>query len=148
MNISATQFTLETEAYEIYFSGCNQKCSTHCHNKELWTFDNGKLYNNIYFNEIKEKIYEFNDLIKNIMIFGGEPLDQNKNEFIEFLQDMKTLNKKIWLFTSYEFERIDKIYFELCDYIKYGWYNKELECDNNIQFGIKLSTKNQKIWKK
>ena len=41
--------------------------------------------------------------------------------------------------------RIEK---ELCDYIKTGSYIEELKCDDNIQYGIKLATSNQKINKK
>ena len=37
---------------------------------------------------------------------------------------------------------------ELCDYIKTGEYDESLKCENNIQYGIKLATSNQKINKK
>ena len=34
------------------------------------------------------------------------------------------------------------------DYIKYGSYKEELKCDNNIFYGVKLATSNQKMLKK
>lgn len=70
MNIAATQFTLDTGSFEIYLSGCRHRCSEECHNKELWDFNIGKLYNKKLFIEIKEKILEFDDLVDSISILG------------------------------------------------------------------------------
>lgn len=152
MNILATQYTLATKSFEIYVAGCNGDCNGHhcegCHNPESWDFSNGTQYDLTYFNEIKEKINTFNNLIDNIMIFGGEPNDCNKDELKKFLIDLKTFNKPIWIFTRYYIDEIPLFEFELCDYIKCGEYNNKLITDNNVQYNIKLATSNQYIIKK
>jgi anaerobic ribonucleoside-triphosphate reductase activating protein len=148
MNIIGTSYTLQHKSFDLYISGCsgNPHCEG-CHNPESWNFDQGKKYNQNYFTKIKSKILDFNDLIENIMIFGGEPLDNNHNELIELLEDLTSLNKSVWLFTRYDFEEIPMDIKSLCDYIKCGKYNKEMITENNVQFGIKLATANQKIYK-
>ena len=54
----------------------------------LYIDDNIKL-NNVYLPR------SFNNLIDNIIIMGGEPLDQDKNELPLFLEDIQKLNKII-----------------------------------------------------
>jgi anaerobic ribonucleoside-triphosphate reductase activating protein len=146
MNILGTSYTLKYNSLDIYLAGCSG--SPHCvgcHNPESWDFDNGTKYDIDYFTIIKEKVETFDSLINNIMIFGGEPLDQNLWDFLDFLADLKKLQKRIWLFTRYELSEIPDIIKYLCDYIKTGRYIPELIVDDNIQFGIKLATSNQKI---
>jgi len=146
MNIAATQYTLSTSSLDIYFSGCNPPHCKDCHNPELWEFvdDNNYIKK---FEEIKEKIKTFNTLIDNIVLLGGCPLDQNRKEFIDFLNKLKTLNKFIWLFTRYDIDKVPKNIKYLCDYIKCGRYIPELKTDDNIMYGITLATSNQKIYK-
>jgi len=146
MNILGTQYTLEHKSLDIYIAGCsgNPHC-TNCHNPESWSFNQGVKYDEKYFESIKNKVNNFNSLINNIMIFGGEPLDQNLDELIHLIFDIKSLNKKVWLFTRYDFDNIPQHIIELCDYIKTGRYIPELSCDDNIQYGITLATSNQKI---
>jgi anaerobic ribonucleoside-triphosphate reductase activating protein len=148
MNIIGTQYTLETNSFEIYVSGCrgNPHC-TGCHNPESWDFNLGHEYNMKYYLSIKSKIIMFNSLINNIMIFGGEPLDNDHDELLQLLFDLRGLNKKIWLFTRYEFDELPKFILDLCDYVKCGRYLEDLKTDNNIMFGIKLASSNQKIYK-
>ena len=149
MRILATQYTLSTKSLEIYVAGCNgQPHCKNCHNPESWNFDNGDLYTTDKFLAIKEKIDDNPLLIKNIMIFGGEPLDQDKVELLILLQTLKTLNLPIWIFTRYDITEVYDFVKEYCDYIKCGRYIEELKTDNNIQYGIKLATSNQKIYKK
>lgn len=149
MNILATQYTLDTKSLEIYLAGCNGNphCRD-CHNPLSWNFNQGTLYNENYKNKIKEKIKKFKPLINNIMIFGGEPLDQNHKELEKLLEDLHDYNLPIWLFTRYEINEIPAFVIKYCDYIKCGKYIPELSCDNNIQYGIKLATSNQKLYKK
>lgn len=130
-------------------AGCkgNPHC-THCHNPETWRFDQGDLYNEVYFEKIKTKINDFDKLIGSIQIFGGEINDQNYIELEKMLRDLKTLNRPIWLFTRYDLDECPKFELELCDYIKTGRYVPELSCENNIQFGVTLATSNQRIHKK
>ena len=146
MNILGTSYTLKHNSLDIYIAGCSG--SPHCvgcHNPESWDFTKGIKYDYDYYIGIKTKAEIFDSLITNIMIFGGEPLDQNLWNLLDFLTDLKTLNKKIWLFTRYDIDEIPVSIQELCSYIKTGRYIEELKTDNNIQYGIKLSTSNQKI---
>jgi anaerobic ribonucleoside-triphosphate reductase activating protein len=131
---------------DIYFSGCNQPHCKDCQNPELWKFVNKNNYIK-KFKDIEEKVKNFNTLIENIMLFGGEPLDQNHDEFLDFLNKLKTLNKKIWLFTRYSIDEVPKDIKLLCNYIKCGRYLPELKTDNNIMYGITLATSNQTIHK-
>lgn len=153
MNILGTQYTINRKALEIYIAGC--KGDSHfgycqnCHNPETWSFNQGELYTKEYFNKnIKQKIKDFSNMIKQIEIYGGEPNDQNYIELETFLKDLKTLNLPIWLFTRYDLNECPKFEYKLCDYIKCGRYIEELSVDNNIQYGFALATSNQKIYKK
>jgi organic radical activating enzyme len=146
LHIAATQYTLSTSSLDIYFSGCNPPHCKDCQNPELWKFVNENNYIK-KFNDIEEKVKNFNTLIKDIMLFGGEPCDQNRKELVDFLNKLKTLNKIIWLFTRYDLDKIPENIKTLCDYIKTGEYLPELKTNDNTQYGISLSTSNQKIYK-
>ena len=145
MNIVSTQFTLKHESYEIFLSGCNGSCEGCC-NPELKHFDLGVPYQDKIC-EIFNKIKEFDLLITNIWILGGDPLDQNVDELLDLLLKLKSLNKKIWIWTRYDIDKIPKQILNICDYIKCGEYISDLKCDDNVQYGITLATKNQKIYK-
>ena len=150
MNIIGTQYTLERKSFEIYIAGCagNPHCEG-CHNPESWDFTIGKKFNPSDIIFWKEKILMFDGLINNISIFGGEPLDNNWGELEEMLRLLKNnVNKEIWIYTRYSIEEVPKFVKLYCDYIKCGRYIKELKTENNIQYGVKLATKNQKIYKK
>ena len=147
MNIVSTQFTLSRKALEIYISGCNGPHCINCHNKELWEFNIGDYYKSFYDN-IESNIKDFNLMIDNLMIFGGEPLDQDLNELEELLIYLSKFNKNIWLFTRYDKELLPEFIKKYCSYIKCGRYLPELSCENNIHYNINLSTSNQYILKK
>ena len=110
MNIIATQFTLKTKAFEIYVAGCagNPHC-TGCYNKETWDFNNGEPYNEEFKTKVAEKVKDYDRLIDNIMIFGGEPLDQPKDDIVDLLTFLGTLNKKIWVFSRYDYIEIPTV---------------------------------------
>ena len=150
MNILSTQYTLATKSFEIYVAGCKgQPHCKGCHNPESWDFNQGNKWSEEYYlTTIKPKILEFNSIIKNIMIFGGEPLDQKHSELLSMLYDLKELNKEIWIFTRYDIEDIPEEIINCCDYIKCGRYDEDLKTNDNIQQGIKLSTSNQNVYKK
>lgn len=155
MNIASVQYTIQNKALEIYLAGCSgePKC-TNCHNPELWDFNLGEPYNDDYIHKIVSKFVEFETLIQNFMIFGGEPLDQNHEELHDLLFDLRLMimlsrnkNINVWLFTRYELEEVPEFVLSLCEFIKCGRYIPELTTDDNEQYGIKLSTSNQKIYK-
>ncbi len=151
MNILGIQYNINQNALEIYVSGCigNPHCAG-CFSPETWNFNQGKPYLEILHNDITTQINLFNDMINKIMIFGGEPLDQDIKELRLFLQEIKKFKKEIWLFTHYDFNIAKQILGDvitLCDYIKCGAYKEDLKTDDNIQYGVKLATSNQKIYK-
>lgn len=151
MNILSTQYTLATKSFEIYVAGC--KAIPHCkgcHSKESWDFNAGEIYTEELLNKMLLKIEEFDGLIDNIWILGGDPLDNNIREVCKMAVDFAFRNKNIWLFTRYSLEEVEIILKEniiLFDYIKCGRYEKNLITNDNIQYGIKLATSNQKIYK-
>lgn len=153
MNILATQYTLANKALEVYLAGCkgNPHCEG-CHNPESWDFSIGRKYNEMYFSEIRKKVLEFNSLIENIMIFGGEPFDQDTIELQNLVRDLSKLKRKLWVFTRFDlsilFQKFPRELLESFDYIKCGRYIKELATDNKFQYGIKITTSNQHIYKK
>lgn len=149
MKIASTQYSINTKSLEIYLSGCNgnPKCEQ-CHNPELWDFDIGKEYSDKYFETLRKKVSVFDSMIDNIFVLGGEPLDQNIIKFKHMIKDLRKLNKKLWLFTRYEITEIDKEIKNAFDYIKTGKYIMQLQVEDNVQYGIKLASANQKIYKK
>lgn len=147
MNIASTQYSLDTKSFEIYLSGCNGSCKGCC-NPELKDFNVGDELTSNLMTQIINKIKKFDILIENIWILGGDPMDQNVMDLITLLYLLKTnINKKIWLFTRYSIESIDETVKSLVDYIKCGEYLEELKTDDNIQYGVKLATQNQRIYK-
>ena len=147
MNILSTQYSINNKAFEIYLAGCSgiPKC-VGCHNPESWCFRQGNNYID-EMDKIMDKIIQFSDMIDNIFILGGEPLDQDRNDLLGMLTTINTLNKSMWLFTRYELIDIDCDIKNQFDYIKTGRYDKSLECGDNIYFGVKLASSNQKIIK-
>lgn len=149
MNILGTQYTLKHKAFEIYVAGCNG--SPHCegcHNPESWDFNLGDPMNEVYLSTIETKIKSFDTMIDNIMIFGGEPLDQKILELINLLDWLRQFNKNIWIFTRYELDEVPLIIKERCDYLKCGRYEPQNRTNSNVQYGITLATTNQHIYKK
>jgi anaerobic ribonucleoside-triphosphate reductase activating protein len=146
MRIASTQFTMATESFEIYISGCKGNCQG-CSNPEIKDFNVGEILNQEKINSIIEKINQFPNMIKHIWILGGDPLDNDITALKKLLKSLRVTNKKIWLWTRYEIEEIPEDVLELCEYVKCGAYKQELTCEDNIQEGIKLATSNQNIYK-
>jgi organic radical activating enzyme len=93
------------------------------------------------------KIQEFSSLIDWIWVLGGEPLLQDRNDLRTMLKILKSMTlKPIMLWTSFEYEEIPENILKLCDYVKTGMYLPEYG-EGTEQYGIKLATANQKIFK-
>lgn len=151
MNILGTQFTLSNKSLDIYLAGCSGVNGHHCkncHNPESWNFNAGELFTINKLNDVVNKIVEFNELIDNIMIFGGEPLDQPEKELLRLLVPISGLDKDIWIFTRKEIKEVPDSIKSICSYVKCGPYLEQFKTEDNIQYGIKLATSNQKIYKK
>jgi len=149
MNIVSTQYTLSTKSLEIYLAGCSgqPKCKG-CHNQELWDFNIGEDWKS-KIKDITNKCDEFVYILENIMVFGGEILDNNEREVIDFLSELNTeTSLDVWIFTRYKLDDISEDIKHLCNYIKCGRYDEDLLTDNNVQYGIKLATSNQNIYKR
>ena len=89
-------------------------------------------------------------MIDKVIIVGGEPLDQPIESLRHLLRGIKQHkpNLDIYLFTHYELDKVPNNIKFYTDYIKTGEYIPELKCEDNIQYGILLATKNQNIYKK
>ena len=147
MNIVAIDYSMATQSIDIFLSGCNAdpKCQD-CHNPESWDFNCGKDWKQWIF-EINNNMRKFGPMIKRIFILGGEPLDQEPEPFSFFIEAMKEYHKELWLFTRYELDDIDPKTRKVFDYIKTGRYLPELSTKDNICFGVRLATSNQRVWK-
>lgn len=146
MNIAALDYTFKQEALDIYISGCQGPHCKNCHNPQLWNFDVGKHWTN-WCDSITEYILNFNEYIRNVMIFGGEPLDQDINELVKFLKWLELFSKNIWLFTGKEsLDNVPEDVLLYLDYIKVGAYKENLKPGKNC-FGIELASSNQFIYK-
>src|SRR5690606_18187499 len=130
-------------AFEIYLTGCGRepKCSN-CHNPELWDFNKGE---EIDYNKLKNDLSLKLNQFDNIVILGGEPLDQDILDLIELLSFLIKFKKPIWLYTSYELEDIPKDVLKLVDYVKVGRYD-ESQKGNFTHYGVTLHSANQKIY--
>ena len=58
INVASKQYSLDTESYEIYVSGCNPPHCHNCHNPELWDFGHGKIIDDDFYSELKADIIE------------------------------------------------------------------------------------------
>jgi len=91
----------------IFFSGCTHNCHN-CFNKAYHDFKYGNEFTNKEINIIKEYMKE--DQINGITLLGGEPLQQNPIEMINFLKDIRSIideyNKSIWIYSGYTYEEI------------------------------------------
>jgi anaerobic ribonucleoside-triphosphate reductase activating protein len=142
MNIAGTQLAFNPynkACYEIYISGCNQRCKN-CQSPQLWDFNNGVEITDNFFKNIVAK-QEFYDVIS---ILGGDLLSQDEHEAFWFVLRLRTLFtiKKMWLFTGKDKEEVPSWCFEFFDYIKVGRYDENLKKE-----GFPASS-NQRLLKK
>lgn len=147
MKIVARDYSMATRSYDIFLSGCkaNPKCEG-CHNPEAWSFDCGTPWIS-HILPIHKDLKEFGNIVDKFFIMGGEPLDQDPEEFSLFIAGLREFGKEIWLFTRFEFDEIDDKVKQQFDYIKTGAYRPELSTDDNCIYGVKLATSNQTIHK-
>lgn len=90
----------------LFVQGCHFHCKG-CFNQETWDFEGGESWTDRVeetFLELANKPY-----IERISILGGEPLcDENVIDVFNLIKKIKTIypDKKIWLYTGYEFAEI------------------------------------------
>ena len=102
----------------------------------------------IVFKDGKKTFVVDGTVIDKFFILGGEPLDQDPDEFSLFIAGLKEFGKEIWLFTRFELDEIPEVTKKQFDYIKTGRYLRELSREDNVSCGVKLATSNQKIHKR
>ena len=128
----------------LFTQGCPYHCKN-CFNKETWDFDSGCEWTQ----KDEDKIIDLlkPEYISRLTILGGEPLiDRNKKSLNKLLKRVKELykNKKIWLYTGAEFEKIKDEYIDILKYVDVvidGRFVDELK-DNNLKF---RGSSNQRI---
>ena len=117
----------------LWVSGCRIGCKG-CHNKETWSFNSGKLFDE----DVKKELFEALDksYIQGITFSGGHPLE---SENVEVIRDLiieikeKFPSKNIWLYTGFTWDEIFKSTCKTrqqivseCDVLVDGRYINEL----------------------
>ena len=135
----------------LFVQGCPFHCKG-CFNQETWDFNGGQEWTK----EIEKQFITLigQRFVKRVSILGGEPLcEENISEIKELISRIKALypDVQIWVFTGYGFQAAMQILgydtLQLISYLKTGVYRQEEQCDDNIQYGVRLATKNQMISK-
>lgn len=136
-------------AYEIYLAGCHGYCPG-CHSPHTWDFNAG-----IPIGEEIEKLLDDmekrKDQFDNIVILGGEPLDNSRYELMMFAFILRARfpDKKLYLYTHFDEETVrEKFPFALdyFDYIKVGMYDEtkpNTEKKRDPLVNVTLATTNQ-----
>jgi anaerobic ribonucleoside-triphosphate reductase activating protein len=144
--LAATQFSLTNSSFELYLAGCKGDCPG-CHNPELKAFTGEPVTMDTY-RQLDRKIQDHRDLIDQVWILGGEPLDSDHRDLARLLQYIdERFRLPIWLWTRYEIGDVPQAILRYCTMVKTGMYRKDLLTDCNIQAGIKLASSNQKLWR-
>ncbi len=96
----------------LWVSGCKFACPQ-CFNKEQQDFNYGKPYTSDIENTILSLLNK--DYIYSLEILGGDPLCQNEEgleQLIQLCEKTHKLNKKIWLWSGYTWEKLEKKFNE------------------------------------
>lgn len=114
----------------IFFQGCSIHCNG-CFNEHTWDFSKGI---EMSVDEIISKVKEF-DISRKITLSGGNPLEQDKDEFIELINKLKNEGFNIWCYTGFDFdfclqnfyEQIEKIDILVDGKFKEDLYSPDLK---------------------
>lgn len=130
MNLAGTEYTLVSRSFDIFVSGCDRACPG-CFNPETQDFNYGE---ELYFSPLIKKIHEYDNLIDNIRIMGGDLLCQKFFYiiYLPFILKKNFPNKKLWLFTGAEFKDVPKLLLRFFDVIKTGRYIQELATNGEL----------------
>lgn len=115
-------------AYEIYLSGCHGYCPG-CHSPHTWDFNEGTPMLDVIESLVKD-MEKKEDQFDNIVILGGEPLDNMRYEIENFTATLRECfpDKKLYLYTHFDENDVrSKFPFSLkCfDYIKVGMFEED-----------------------
>lgn len=129
----------DTASMTIWFSGCNFRCKD-CYNRKLWDKSFGSKHNASAVAKMVKALC--NKLgVKYVVLLGGEPLQQDKEELLSLCRLLNEAGLKIWLYTGYELHDVDKDILKYIYTIKCGRYMAELQQD-----GFPASS-NQKVYR-
>ena len=143
------EYSMSTKSLDLFVIGCYGHCEDCC-NPEIKDFNLEGYGIPTVISKVYQLNSKFDKLIDRIVLVGGDFMDNYNtypDEMTEFLRQLRTVGKPLYLFTRHELPSIPRELLELVDYVKTGAYIPELKCDDNIQDGIKLATSNQKIFK-
>ena len=132
---------LDGISIDIFFRGCSRLCPG-CHNKELQEF----VEPTVSIECIKKSLNSYRDKYSVITLMGGEPMDVPKDRLLYLLKVLHTEfpEKKLSMYTSVDFKRVDVEILQLLDYIKCGFYDET----SRTPTGEFLASKNQIMYKK
>jgi anaerobic ribonucleoside-triphosphate reductase activating protein len=127
-------------SFTIWFSGCHFRCNG-CHNEKLWDGSAGKP--TYVMDVVLVTLAQCRRIgLDTVILLGGEPLDQDELDIYTLCTELRNHNKKVWLYTGYDFNQIPKGILNSCDVVKCGRYIDELKCDGFP------SSSNQQLWKR
>ena len=132
----------------IFFSHCDFRCEG-CQNPSTQSGEVGSEFTK----DIEEYIINFfknNKMCTNLVLSGGDPLStRNRDEVLKFLERLKKAKPQInvWVYTGYTLDRFTNEELKDIDYIKCGTYQNKLSTKDNVQYGIKLATSNQILYR-
>jgi len=134
-------------SYNFYTSGCKGYCEG-CHSHHTHSFEEGTLVDDLWYTTKLEEMCEYKSWkFENIVLLGGEPLDNNVKDVCKFYDNMKETfsDKAIWLYTHFELNEISKEIKTRFDFIKTGMFDINNISDDYRSNGISLVSSNQKI---
>jgi anaerobic ribonucleoside-triphosphate reductase activating protein len=123
----------------INISGCPYKCRG-CHSQYLWEYEG-----NFVSEDLDILLDKYKGYITCVCFMGG---DQNIEELRTLLERVKNAGLTTCLYTGCEKLYDLKQILDVCDYVKCGKYDERLLVDNNIQYGVKLASSNQRMYKR
>ena len=127
----------------ICANNCKFNC-LNCCNEEYKSLPSYYVNDNEIIQEVKSNLFN-----KGIIIAGLEWTLQAE-EMFRLIELALNNQLEIILYTGMDYDVLIKKFPELLNYhiyIKTGKYIRELSTDDNIQFGVKLASSNQKIYK-
>lgn len=139
MNIAGTEFNLNRGALEVYVAGCTLGCID-CHNSILKDFRYGRPWRDVIQSIIKTAS---NPIVKEIWILGGEPQDQDREEFISFLEEINQIEVSKILFTGHDY--VDGSLVKFFNFVKLGAFVSHSEAYTEPVLGLHLASKNQYV---
>jgi len=114
---------------------------------------NEHLKDNTYYEMDSKDIITYikNNPFNQGIILGGLEWTLQSNEMYELVKEAKLQGLQTMIYTGLDFNIFKKYYpktLQYTDYIKCGKYIPDLITNDNWQYGIKLATSNQKIYKR